>query len=140
MFFRHGGLLCRNSVHRDPAQQGTHVASPGFPSYTNADRMSGFWRRLPLVLLIVANAALAVYFAGFDLNGMLHTDGTDEGWLGMIVIAAGFATAVAALPALWWFILADKLSPKGYAVRLIVAAVIASLPWAVATRVLWLSK
>ena len=88
-------------------------------------------RQLPLILIALADGLLAIYLLRLGLRGMLDADGTGEGLLAMIVAAFGIATVMAAIPAWRWSRRASTFSPRGYAIRLIIAAVVGGFPWVV---------
>jgi hypothetical protein len=94
-------------------------------------------RQLPLLLLAVANAALAVYLLWFGGKGIQRAEGTGEGLLASMVMIAGVVTGLAAVPALWWSRRAAALTQRGYAVRLVIAAVVAGVPWVVVAAFIW---
>jgi hypothetical protein len=52
-------------------------------------------RQLPLLLLAIADAALAVYLLWLSWNGVRHAEGTGEGWLAMLVMVAGVGSGLA---------------------------------------------
>lgn len=90
-----------------------------------------------MILLGVADVALAVYLLRLGTKGMLGAEGTGEGWVATIVAGAGVATGLAAIAALFWSSRANGFSPKGYAIRLVIAAVVAGLPWVVVATFMW---